>query len=242
MVVVCWDQRAGELPKWNLGCSHAIFWEQCVEVPSGLLWRHATKAILREDWEDDEEQERYEQAEAWQAMPAQKPPTPPEPAGSPEAPLIDDATRERVWFAQSGDSHTRAALKQEALLDVDVGHVPASGGAVPTSASELLTPSLPVGWPDKVPNGRGRLVQRGSKEQGTCEGMWIQMRLCETEEPAQRRPYCLLCEAWADEGHTTTRRHLQSKRDVAGGPTADEHGENLCIMNQMCCRSPRCTP
>ena len=236
VVVVCWEAQHNRDMLSNLCCSRAIFWnrEQYEDPSAGLLSPSATQAVLFEVGEDEED----EQTDAMLTLPPQPPP---EPASSSQAPAIDDAARERVWYAQSGDSFTRAALREEGLLDVDVrpvGPVLAAGGAVPTCASELLTPSLPVGWPEKVPDGSGRLVPRGQKEQGAgeagrnggAEGLWIQMRPCESaagdEEQAQRRPYCLLCEAWADEDeHLTSRRHVQAQRAVTGGPKEDEQGQ-----------------
>ena len=73
----------------------------------------------------------------------------------------DEAMLERVKFAQSGDSLTRAALRKEGLLELASQNSleMASGGDAPRTASELFTSTLPVSWPQKVPDGRGRLVQ-----------------------------------------------------------------------------------
>ena len=63
------------------------------------------------------------------------------------------------------------------------------------------------------------------------EGFWIQMRPCDLGYEVgstQPRPYCLLCEEWADEGHLASRSHVQARRAVAGGPCDDgEEPESL---------------
>ena len=136
--------------------------------------------------------------------------------------------KERMHFTKAGDSYTRVSFRAEGG-PWDMACEPI--GALPSVASDFLAPAAPVGWPDKMPNGRGRLVSTGHKPMNSHEaangldGLWIQTRRCDTSDEggeAQGGPwrrYCLLCEAEADEEHLASRKHLQARRAVVGGPS-----------------------
>ena len=96
----------------------------------------------------------------------------------------------------------------------------------------VVPPSLPVGWPEKVPDGRGHLVDSGepgsSEVSQRAEGLWIQCRPCDAlgDEETMQRKFCILCESWADEEHLTSRRHLQAQRAIAGGATRYDYSQD----------------
>ena len=247
VVVVYLDTKAGEQPKGSLACSHAILWDQYAEepaVPPGLLSTSYTQVALYEGRDaEDRDAHRGDEGAVAPPLPPLEPygPCRPCPQPSPlEHEVNKETMKERVRYAQSGDSYTRAAFRAEGgPLELDFGEsspAAASGGAIPIVASELLAPALPVGWPGKVPNGKGRLVNPGHKPSNSSEiasgleGTWIQMRpydLGDKEGATQFHPYCLLCEKWANEKHLSSRSHVRVRRSVAGGPKPDEIAEPL---------------
>lgn len=124
-----------------------------------------------------------------------------------------------------GDAAAKAFnyFRKNGLLDDTLQPLPVA--PVVAEPPSCLAPSQPVGWPEKVPNGKGRLVRwarvaksldAGGGVDSDVEGPWIQTRLMNPQDAESTAPYCLLCDVWVDDGHVTSRRHERARRDVAG--------------------------
>ena len=161
-------------------------------------------------------------------------------SSQPQEELSKEALQERMRCAQSGDSYTRAAFRAEVgPLEVDFAETAMVSGAIPTVASELLLPAPPVGWPRKVPDGKGRLVSKAKAKPllsrqavSDVDGFRIQTHPSDSGSPTgsrhESRPCDILCEERADEAHLAARRSLQARRAVVGGPVNVEEEEEVC--------------
>ena len=238
VVVICLDQASEpQQPKGCLPCTHVIYWDQITAEDD---------TIRRLDFSPGYTATLYESSE-WsgdglsddEVPPPPPPPPPPPVVPLPEvpAPVKEATSREDMlkrWHsAVSADSFARAAFdkdfwSEDVLSEINTTLEASGGAAAPRVASTLFQPTLPSGWPDHSIK---------TKAKNGLEGPWIQMRPPEVspEEGATttaHRPFCLLCEEWADVDHLESSSHLEARREVTGGYLGDEEEQRPAYVEQ----------